>query len=292
MSAHRGTALCRCLLLLGVLPCALTAQTADPPVCATTIAALGPSPRALPPDSGPSFQHLYACPSAGPPILANIWRRQDLTPLEFAHLLGRAHLLNDRRLADTLITITRRTANTSLHRQYALGALIRMQDPGAPRRLDRLRRNGQGPGLGTELEVSGARVGAFPVDAAARQRIAQLMADIGAMTTDVALVELAYAGMGSLEMAGWTNVKVPGNAVTLTYMCGNRFRIRNRSPLTLGLRWDVYGTSASGRAVYPSPPTGVAYADRFLTVPVRGTVRVFYGTQLLQTKANGGTTCP
>lgn len=75
--------------------------------------------------------------------------------------------------------------------------------------------------------------------------------------------------------------------IKLTYICGNSFRLRNSSADTVTVRYDVYGTTETGPVFLPGRPAGALYSETYFTTTNKGTVRVFLGTQLVQTKANG-----
>jgi hypothetical protein len=82
------------------------------------------------------------------------------------------------------------------------------------------------------------------------------------------------------------------DSIRLTYICANRFRVRNYNDVEVAARWDVYRTSDSGRVTLPPRAGGSAYAEVFFETAVRGTTRLFVGSTLVQTKANGGAVCP
>lgn len=75
--------------------------------------------------------------------------------------------------------------------------------------------------------------------------------------------------------------------IKLTYICGNSFRVRNTSPDTVTVRYDVYGTTETGPVFLAGKPAGATYSENYFTTVRKGTVRLFLGTQLVQTKANG-----
>lgn len=86
-------------------------------------------------------------------------------------------------------------------------------------------------------------------------------------------------------------IDVPG--IRLTYICGNRFRLRNPNYASIQVTYDVYRTSESSSLLLPGRTADQQpYTESFFTTTNRGTVRVFFNGQLIQTKANGGTTCP
>lgn len=81
-------------------------------------------------------------------------------------------------------------------------------------------------------------------------------------------------------------IRVAPQSIKLTYICGNRYRVRNTSDEWVGVSFDVYQTPERGElTVGPG-------AEVFFTTLLNGTVRLHYGGALIQTKANGRTTCP
>jgi hypothetical protein len=79
--------------------------------------------------------------------------------------------------------------------------------------------------------------------------------------------------------------------VQLTYLCGNRFRLRNRSFRDVDVRWEVYNTADRGEESIGAATPLISNFDQTFTTELRGTVRLFFNGALIQTKANGGTVC-
>jgi hypothetical protein len=77
-----------------------------------------------------------------------------------------------------------------------------------------------------------------------------------------------------------------GSRILLTYICGNRFRVRNTNTAPVTVSTDVYGTTEK-HAFIVQPAK-----DFFFPNGHKGTVRLFFNGQLVQTKANGGKPCP
>jgi hypothetical protein len=77
----------------------------------------------------------------------------------------------------------------------------------------------------------------------------------------------------------------------LTYLCGNRFRIRTTRQDTVRVRWDVYRTADTGSVLVPGVEVPATQRDVVFETRVRGTTRIFLGAQLVDTKANGGLNC-
>lgn len=80
--------------------------------------------------------------------------------------------------------------------------------------------------------------------------------------------------------------------IRLTYICGNKFRVRNPNGTAVPVSWDVYNKNEAGTLTLPPKVTGQPYSESFFTTVNKGTVRLFHTGQLIQTKANGGAVCP
>jgi hypothetical protein len=84
------------------------------------------------------------------------------------------------------------------------------------------------------------------------------------------------------------NVAAASDSVQLTYICGNMFRIRNRSFEPRQVRWGTYNVpSDTGSLRLRGRDVGAAQVDYFVTAQTKGTMRLFVGTRLVDTKANG-----
>jgi hypothetical protein len=81
------------------------------------------------------------------------------------------------------------------------------------------------------------------------------------------------------------------DSIRLTYLCGNRWRVRNPIADTATVTFDVYGTTERGTIVLPPRPVGQPHSEITFVTVNRGTTRLFYRTRLVQTKAHGGSTC-
>ena len=71
----------------------------------------------------------------------------------------------------------------------------------------------------------------------------------------------------------------------LTYVCGNKFRVQNPNADWADVRYDVEGTDDSGE--HEVPPNG----EITIETVKKGTTRLYYNGQLVQSLSNGGTTC-
>ncbi len=79
------------------------------------------------------------------------------------------------------------------------------------------------------------------------------------------------------------------DSVALTYICGNMFRIRNSAFDPRSVRWDIYNAvpAETGSLRARGRDVGSAFVDYFVTARTNGTMRLFVGSTLIATKANG-----
>jgi hypothetical protein len=84
---------------------------------------------------------------------------------------------------------------------------------------------------------------------------------------------------------------IQASDIQLTYLCGNRFRIRNRNFVPVRLSWDVYNTTDRSEIVVRGTGLVTPPYDQNFTTSIRGTTRLLLNGTQIQTKANGGSTC-
>ncbi len=92
-----------------------------------------------------------------------------------------------------------------------------------------------------------------------------------------------------------TDYPVNPSLITLSFVCGDRFRIHNGNAEVVPVTWNSYHVPASARSpttILTSGGLSVApNADAFFRTDSIATARLYYRTTLLQTRANGGTAC-
>jgi hypothetical protein len=100
-------------------------------------------------------------------------------------------------------------------------------------------------------------------------------------------------------LEAWRQISsLPSNAhwvfntanLTVDYLCGNRFRIRNQHPLPIALQWQV--ASLPRKTVLVPPGTAQGPGERLFDVGLTGSLLIFLDGDLIFTQPNGGTTCP
>lgn len=92
--------------------------------------------------------------------------------------------------------------------------------------------------------------------------------------------------------AAQPTLSTAADSVLLTYICGNMFRVRNTSFEPREVRRDIYNAAPAdtGSLRLRGRDVGAAHVDYFVTSRTKGTMRVFLGEVLRQTKVNGNCT--
>lgn len=79
--------------------------------------------------------------------------------------------------------------------------------------------------------------------------------------------------------------------ITLVSVCGNRFTIRNANPITIGIFYDVTGTTETRPYGLPPKPDDQPYSETTFTTTHTGTVRVLYQGSPIATGTAPGPSC-
>lgn len=80
--------------------------------------------------------------------------------------------------------------------------------------------------------------------------------------------------------------------ITLGYVCGNKFKVRNRNPVAVPLTWDLINHPQTGSLTVPAMAPGGEPGSAFITTIEKRTLRLYYNGQRIATVANGNKTCP
>ncbi|HEY4307511.1 MAG TPA: hypothetical protein VGM82_23760 [Gemmatimonadaceae bacterium] len=79
--------------------------------------------------------------------------------------------------------------------------------------------------------------------------------------------------------------------VTVSYVCGNKFLLRNDTPFELALTYDVAGSGDMHEVRIPGATPGGKAVERTFTAPSAGSVRLFNIDEVIGTAPHRGTTC-
>jgi hypothetical protein len=80
--------------------------------------------------------------------------------------------------------------------------------------------------------------------------------------------------------------------ITLSYICGNKFSVKNYTPFDLAFSYDVSNSGNMYEVRVSGTMPGTDVAERVFSAPTAGSVRLFYLDAVIATASHGGTTCP
>lgn len=241
---------------------------------------------------------LAQCGAAGATLLATLISQSATAQLDtsfrFDRLIGLARNIVSPDVATAALTVAQGTGNTQIARVTALQILLAEYD------------NSQGlepaaPGdpvencqffMGTTRTTPTYSAGLTP------QVLQQMMAGASAVyhnaNDDPVVRSAAFCLRTSLHHS--TAYPVNTSLITLSYVCSDQFKVHNTNPEAVPLSWNSYHVPPNTRTVAPiltsgqiqAPPNG----DMTFRTDSIATARLYYGTTLIQTRANGGTSCP
>jgi hypothetical protein len=84
----------------------------------------------------------------------------------------------------------------------------------------------------------------------------------------------------------------PQPALTLEYICGKRFRIKNTLAYQVVTQYEVAGVTERKLLYLTSKKPGQTYGETQLDLDTSGELRLLLDGDVILTAANGGTTCP
>ncbi|HYC32213.1 MAG TPA: hypothetical protein VEB59_07975, partial [Gemmatimonadales bacterium] len=85
---------------------------------------------------------------------------------------------------------------------------------------------------------------------------------------------------------------VDPETITLTYVCANRYSVRNTGPIEATVTYVVVGTSESGQLTLPAPVSPATHTDTPLTTQSTGTVQLLLEGTVIEEVPNGARSCP
>jgi N-acetylneuraminic acid mutarotase len=121
---------------------------------------------------------------------------------------------------------------------------------------------------------------------------ARMATALASLVTLVACADMPVAPVAQPSDVSALLTNTEAKQLRLTYMCGNRFRVRNPFLSTEPVTWDVYNTTDTATISLPGRHPNAQYSETFFTTTITGTVRLKYNGIVVQTKANGNFACP
>lgn len=276
------------IITLVSLPTSMRAQsyatTATTTECNSAIAALKAKTPPIPGATDNAWWTATRCGASGGSALAaamtKLGASADTSSLGYAELaLGN---IRDAAIFQNAKLLTTSTSATNAARIMALRVLLAQHSGGLylprPIRLTTDGRRCQSGVLPRDAVYAGA---SLPADYAQQAFVAAKQVAGSTAASDVRLVARCVQEL----FAAVVPADVNASLLRLTYVCGNKFRIQNPNPSWADVRYDVANTDDSGE--YEMPPSG----DIVIETVARGTTRLWFGGQLVQSVANTATTC-
>jgi Domain of unknown function (DUF1929) len=85
---------------------------------------------------------------------------------------------------------------------------------------------------------------------------------------------------------------VAPSLISISYSCGNAFRVRNGNWASAPVSYTVQQTGEQGTLTLPSRPQAYPYNETYLRTTTTGTVQLSYAGTVIGTASNGGGACP
>jgi hypothetical protein len=284
-------------------------DTALQTLCQSTAAAIeGKQPENV---SDRHHEIISVCEVSGPPVIADEWSRIASAGSALASLIDASRYIRDERIVQA---VSAAALDESRSADVRIAAMNVLANYAVPRSGRWALREGPTPALTLPANVEDTASGAQPpvgtmtsrVDAVLQQvasggavalnrRPSRPTRDINTTFPSMPTDPHAYAAdlrraLQSYEITAQFPI-VPPN-VTLHYVCGNRFRVRNKTPFPVVLQYDVNKDGNMHDAVrLPAASGGGDFTEDRFTAVSAGRVRIFYGGQPIDGADNAGTTC-
>ena len=242
-------------------------------------------------DSSATARGLFRCRVSGPAQIARLWLQPNLSAAELLNLRAYTSGVLDQRIADALSAIAHRSSAASETRQSALAVLAGYINPAMSSSPDVLRVMGRDLDDAYVTDGGVAFFGSVPTTPRSRRAIVRLFAELSFQAGDRGVQEVARAAFRGANAAAPELIEIPGGAITIQYVCGNRFRVRNTTPLDLRLRYEVAGTADSREWSAAGAAESQPHTEVIIHTLRRGAVSLYFRDQQLHTAANDGKIC-
>jgi hypothetical protein len=259
---------------------------------------------------------LGRCEISGPAVFAAQWATVLAPGRGLADLVTASRYLRDERIFQAVQTVALDGTRANAVRIAAVNVLAAYWRPGLARIALRATTDGNSLVYTSEIDTIST---AQPITGTIADRVYNTITEVayGSMTNrrpsqpgrlssrrpsaprrdEVPVPENASAYASALldqlnEVAENERFPIAPPHVTLSYVCGNKFSVKNFTTFDVALSYDV---SSSGDLFEVRLPrsSGVGdYMERILTAPSAGIMRLFYLGDVIASAGNGATTCP
>lgn len=232
------------------------------------------------------------CDVTGPPVLIARWNAASTDTATISLIEWTSARLRDARLLTALVSMVQRRSATVDRRLAAMWVLVSYFDPRRGVSGDDLLAPDSTKGLFSTFDF-GTIDGSQPFPSSYRTTIATAMQAVAANDVNEQVRNAAAFLRRELYWISPASTPLLPGGFVLKYVCGNRFEMRNYDNVPMILRYRVDETADSGTIdIGPRPSAeGQSYRSLEFTTRVKGTVSIRHLSTLLQTTANGGTSC-
>lgn len=242
------------------------------------------------PDSGSSHDSMYglsACGVSGPPLVAALWDSIGPSSMPLLRALERT----SRRFRDTriLVALDRVARDPGRGREFRFAALRILMSyleptlevhPGQLQSLD-------GPIWSASPHFSPEPTDS-PLTSNAAAAIGVIFRDLSNDPELGAAIQYLRQEAASANPSG---VALAPQAIKLHYLCGNRFRIRNKENIAITVGYEVQETGEEKMIPVEARPAQGPPSETIFTTRTRGTVDLIYNNEILTSERNKGKEC-
>ncbi|MBK6424403.1 MAG: hypothetical protein IPI38_00470 [Gemmatimonadetes bacterium] len=247
---------------------------------------------ALPVTLRSGISGLKACGVTGPSIVAGAWAGFAADDTTLNALVEASRYLRDSRVLAAVRPIAASNSYVLRLRLAALQVLVTYLDSSyvaVPGQLDLAISGGAGQ-LSGEPSFK-ATLTTSPLAANAADEIGTTLAQLASASSAPVVQAAARFIRAQLYYRKPAATPLLPNALTMSYRCGNRFRIRNSGDIRVKVTYAVVGAAESKTFAVAVPAAGQSFKDTYFTTSATGTVQLSYNGTVVQTKANEGTVC-
>jgi hypothetical protein len=170
-----------------------------------------------------------------PAAVAAAWRRVGDAPAELDEVRNQSFQIRDARIAEAALATARDAGRPTDVRLAALQALVSYVDPSLTVEMDQLRHPPPGGGLARFIHTVGV-AGSQAPSADLPARIGGTIRILGENDPDVVVREAARFLTRELVEEYPEVIRLPAGSVTLSNLCGTKYRITNHTAFDISVR--------------------------------------------------------
>jgi hypothetical protein len=235
---------------------------------------------------------LGPCEMTGGPYIAREWSNAATGVGDLANLKMTSRFVRDDRIMEAMVAVAGSPTFPTKIRIAALDVLVGYAKPWVA--LDPLSPDTLQRWFASTYHLGG-REGSRALPASVAAAVAQLLETLAARDADPIVraraKRLSY-GFALIDAVDAARASLHPEAISLTYLCGNTFWIRNANDAVVRVVYQVEGSDVETPEMWLAKrPDGKPYSERVFHARATGTVLLFYEGKPIQSVPNGGVTC-